>query len=98
MKYNRMIEKEDNGLKLEDKKFEHSKEMEGKRWDHSMKLDDKKLEMEKEEKAKDRDFELQKLDRQSNAEAQAKKMEVLVKCLDSGKSMEDIERIAKLFN
>jgi hypothetical protein len=27
MKYDRMIEKENNRLKLEDKKFEHSKEM-----------------------------------------------------------------------
>jgi hypothetical protein len=61
-------------------------------------LEDKKLDMEKEEKEKDRTFELEKLDRQSNAETRAKKMELLGKCLDSGKSMEEIERIAKLFN
>jgi hypothetical protein len=47
MKYDRMIEKENNGLKLEDKKFEHSKEMEGKQWDHSIKLDPEKEEKEK---------------------------------------------------
>ena len=39
MKYDWLMEKEDKGINLEEKKFTHAKEMESKRWDHSIEIE-----------------------------------------------------------
>ena len=50
------------------------------------------------EKAKDQTFELSKLGTLADKENLGKKYELVTQCVTSGKSTEEIERLAKLFN
>jgi hypothetical protein len=56
------------------------------------------LEWEKDEKAKDQTFELSKLGTLADKENLGKKYEPVTQCVTSGKSTEEIECLAKLFN
>ena len=107
MKYDWLMEKEDKGINLEEKKFTHAKEMESKRWDHSIEiekrnyncgidLEEKKMKWEAEEKEKEQKFEIEKIKAQTSQENQSKKMDLVVKLLDDGKTLEEIERLTKL--
>ncbi|POW11687.1 hypothetical protein PSHT_08314 [Puccinia striiformis] len=97
MKYNRAMEKELTGIALEEKKFEHAKTMADKRWDRAIQVEEKKLDdgvkietaklqWEAAEKEKDCQFEIKKLETQGGHKNKAKKLEVLAKLIDSGKS------------
>ena len=79
------------------KRWDHAIAVEEKKWDHEFTNEEKKLQWEADKKEKDRQFEINKLERQGIQENKAKKYEVLAKFVESGKSLEDIERLAKLF-
>ena len=107
MKYDQLMEKEDKGINLEEKKFTHAKEMESKRWDHSIEiekrnyncgidLEEKKMKWEAEEKEKEQQFEIEKIKAHTSQENQSKKMDLVVKLLEDGKTLEEIERLTKL--
>ncbi|KNZ64658.1 hypothetical protein VP01_10068g2 [Puccinia sorghi] len=68
-----------------------------KRWDHGIKLEEKKLDWEKEEKGKDQSFEMAKLDQLPSPEHIGKKYDLITQCVASGRSTEEIERLANLF-
>jgi hypothetical protein len=85
-------------VKLEEKKFMHLSQLEEKKWHQELKMDEKRLEWEKDEKAKDQTFELSKLGTLAEKENLGKKYELVTQCVTSGKSTEEIERLAKFFN
>jgi hypothetical protein len=109
MKFERQVANDNKGVQLEEKKFNHSIQLEEKKWDYSMKLDEKKwdhgikleekkLDWQKEEKDWDRNFEMAKLDHLASQEHVAKKYDLVTQCVAKGKSVEEIERLAKMFN
>jgi hypothetical protein len=75
-----------------------SPKLEEKKWEWELKMDEKRLEWEKNEKEKDRTFELSKLGTLVDKENLGKKYELVTQCVTSGKSTEEIESLAKLFN
>ena len=75
-----------------------SSQLEEKKWDQELKMDEKRLEWEKDEKAKDQTFELSKLGTLAEKENLGKIYEIVTQCVTSGKSTEEIERLARLFN
>ncbi|KNE97619.1 hypothetical protein PSTG_09168 [Puccinia striiformis f. sp. tritici PST-78] len=94
---------------LEDKKFDHTKQMENKKWDHSIELEGKKwnqgikaeeskLKWEADEKEKDRRFEIEKMNTQTSNENKAKKLDLFTKLVESGKTMEELEKFLKFFD
>jgi len=97
LKFERQVKNDDKGVELEEKKFNHSVALEEKKWDHGVKLEEKKLDWEKEEKEKDRSFEMAKLERLASQEHIGKKYDLITQCVVSGKSTEEIERLANLF-
>ncbi|KAI9605346.1 hypothetical protein KEM48_002286 [Puccinia striiformis f. sp. tritici PST-130] len=109
MKYDRLIAKENKSINLEDKKFDHTKQMENKKWDHSIELEGKKwnqgikaeeskLKWEADEKEKDRRFEIEKMNTQTSNENKAKKLDLFTKLVESGKTMEEMEKFLKFFD
>ncbi|POV99768.1 hypothetical protein PSTT_13600, partial [Puccinia striiformis] len=109
MKYDRLIAKENKSINLEDKKFDHTKQMENKKWDHSMELEGKKwnqgikaeeskLKWEADEKEKDRQFEIEKRNTQTSNKNKAKKLDLFTKLVESGKTMEEMEKFLKFFD
>ena len=108
LKFERQIKNDDKGVELEERKFNHSitleekkwdhgVKLEEKKWDHGIKLEEKKLDWEKEEKEKDRRFEMAKLERLASQDHIGKKYDLVTQCVFSGKSTEEIERLANLF-
>jgi hypothetical protein len=85
-------------VELEEKKFMRSSQLEEKKWDQELKMDENRLEWEKDEKQKDQTFELSKLGNLVYEENLGKKFELVTQCVTSGKSNEEIECLAKLFN
>ncbi|KAI9622940.1 hypothetical protein H4Q26_014880 [Puccinia striiformis f. sp. tritici PST-130] len=109
MKYDRLIAKENKSINLEDKKFDHTKQMENKKWDHSIELEGKKwnqgikaeeskLKWEADEKEKDRQFEIEKRNTQTSNKNKAKKLDLFTKLVESGKTMEEMEKFLKFFD
>ncbi|PLW39480.1 hypothetical protein PCANC_16813 [Puccinia coronata f. sp. avenae] len=96
-KYQRQLAIDNKTVKLEEKKFMRSSKLEEKKWERELKTDEKRLEWEKDEKAKDQAFELFKLGTLADKENLGKKYELVTQCVTSGKSTEEIERLAKLF-
>ena len=108
LKFEQQIKNNDKGVELEERKFNHSitleekkwdhgVKLEEKKWDHGIKLEEKKLDWEKEEKEKDRRFEMAKLERLASQDHIGKKYDLVTQCVVSGKSTEEIERLANLF-
>jgi hypothetical protein len=97
-KYQRQLAINNKRVKLEEKKFMRSSKLEEKKWERELKMDEKKLEWEKDEKAKDQTLELSKLGTLADKENLGKKYELVTHCVTSGKSTEEIERLARLFN
>ena len=108
LKFERQVKNNDKGIELEEKKFNHSVkleekkwvhgiELEEKKWDREIKLEERKLDLEKDEKEKDRSFEMAKLDRLASQDHIGKKYDLITQCVVSGKSTEEIERLANLF-
>ncbi|KAI9610194.1 hypothetical protein KEM48_002625, partial [Puccinia striiformis f. sp. tritici PST-130] len=109
MKYDCLIAKENKRIDWEDKKFDHTKQMENKKWDHSIKLEGKKwnqgikakeskLKWEADEKEKDHQFEIEKMNTQTSNENKAKKLDLSTKLVESGKTMEEMEKFLKFFD
>ncbi|PLW08741.1 hypothetical protein PCANC_27927 [Puccinia coronata f. sp. avenae] len=96
-KYQRQLAIDNKTVKLEEKKFMRSSKLEEKKWERELKMDEKRLEWEKDEKEKDQTFELSKLGTLVDKENLGKKYELVTQCVTSGKSTEEIERLAKLF-
>ncbi|PLW05175.1 hypothetical protein PCANC_28915 [Puccinia coronata f. sp. avenae] len=96
-KYQRQLAIDNKMVKLEEKKFMRLSKLEEKKWEQELKMDEKRLEWEKDEKAKDQTFELSKLGTLADKENLGKKYELVTQCVTSGKSTEEIERLAKLF-
>ncbi|PLW29668.1 hypothetical protein PCASD_20222 [Puccinia coronata f. sp. avenae] len=96
-KYQRQLAIDNKTVELEEKKFMRSSKLEEKKWEQELKMDEKRLEWEKDEKAKDQTFELSKLRTLADKENLGKKYELVTQCVTSGKSTEEIERLAKLF-
>ncbi|PLW10042.1 hypothetical protein PCANC_22764 [Puccinia coronata f. sp. avenae] len=96
-KYQRQLAIDNETVKLEERKFMRSSKLEEKKWEQELKMDEKRLEWEKDEKAKDQTFELSKLGTLADKENLGKKYELVEQCVTSGKSTEEIERLAKLF-
>ncbi|PLW17303.1 hypothetical protein PCANC_14143 [Puccinia coronata f. sp. avenae] len=96
-KYQRQLAIDNKTVKLEEKKFMRLSKLEENKWEQELKMDEKRLEWEKDEKAKDRTFELSKLGTLADKENLGKKYELVTQCVTSGKSTEEIERLAKLF-
>ncbi|PLW17261.1 hypothetical protein PCANC_11612 [Puccinia coronata f. sp. avenae] len=96
-KYQRQLAIDNKTVKLEEKKFIRSSKLEEKKWEQELKMDEKRLEWEKDEKAKDQTFELSKLGALADKENLGKKYELVTQCVTSGKSTEEIECLAKLF-
>ncbi|PLW18353.1 hypothetical protein PCANC_14201 [Puccinia coronata f. sp. avenae] len=97
-KYQRQLAINNKTVELEEKKkFMRSSKLEEKKWERELKMDEKRLEWEKDEKAKDQTFELSKLGTLANKENLGKKYELVTQCVTSGKSTEEIECLAKLF-
>ncbi|PLW25540.1 hypothetical protein PCANC_05226 [Puccinia coronata f. sp. avenae] len=96
-KYQRQLAIDNKTVELEEKKFMRLSKLEEKKWERELKMDEKRLEWEKDEKAKDRTFELSKLGTLADKENLGKKYELVTQCVTSGKSTEEIERLAKLF-
>jgi hypothetical protein len=96
-KYQRQLAIDNKMVELEEKKFMRSSKLEEKKWEQELKMDEKRLEWEKDEKAKDQTFELSKLGTLAEKENLGKKYELVTQCVTSGKSTEEIERLAKLF-
>ncbi|POW04336.1 hypothetical protein PSHT_11253 [Puccinia striiformis] len=99
MKYDRLIAKENKSINLEDKKFDHTKQMENKKWDHSIELEGRNgikelrpRRWEADEKEKDRRFEIEKMNTQTSNENKAKKLDLFTKLVESGKTMEEMEK------
>jgi hypothetical protein len=76
----------------------HLSKLEEKKWHQELKMDEKRLEWEKDEKVRDQTFELSKLGTLADKENLGKKYELVTQCVTSGKSTEEIEHLAKLFN
>ena len=72
--------------------------LEEKKWEQELKMYEKRLEWEKNEKENDQTFELSKLGTLADKENLGKKYELVTQCVTSGKSTEEIECLAKLFN
>ncbi|PLW48633.1 hypothetical protein PCASD_03364 [Puccinia coronata f. sp. avenae] len=96
-KYQHQLAIENKTVKLEEKKFMRLSKLEEKKWEQELKMDEKRLEWEKDEKAKDQTFELSKLGTLADKENLGKKYELVKQCVTSGKSTEEIERLAQLF-
>ncbi|PLW54707.1 hypothetical protein PCANC_11672 [Puccinia coronata f. sp. avenae] len=96
-KYQRQLAIDNKTVKLEKKKFMRSSKLEEKKWELELKMDEKRLKWEKDEKAKDQTFELSKLGTLADKENLGKKYELVTQCVTSGKSTEEIESLAKLF-
>ncbi|POW09982.1 hypothetical protein PSTT_06432, partial [Puccinia striiformis] len=107
--YDCLIAKENKRIDWEDKKFDHTKQMENKKWDHSIKLEGKKwnqgikakeskLKWEADEKEKDHQFEIEKMNTQTSNENKAKKLDLSTKLVESGKTMEEMEKFLKFFD
>ncbi|PLW30271.1 hypothetical protein PCANC_23358 [Puccinia coronata f. sp. avenae] len=96
-KYQRQLAIDNKTVELEEKKFMRLSKLEEKKWERELKMDEKRLEWEKDEKAKDRTFELSKLGTLADKENLGKKYELVTQCVTTGKSTEEIERLAKLF-
>ncbi|PLW08361.1 hypothetical protein PCASD_25067 [Puccinia coronata f. sp. avenae] len=96
-KYQRQLAINNKTVELEEKKFMRSSKLEEKKWEQELKMDEKRLEWEKDEKAKDQKFELSKLGTLADKENLGKKYELVTQCVTSGKSTEEIKRLAKLF-
>ncbi|PLW28053.1 hypothetical protein PCANC_26459 [Puccinia coronata f. sp. avenae] len=96
-KYQRQLAIDNKTVELEKKKFMCSSKLEEKKWEQELKMDEKRLEWEKDEKAKYQTFELSKLGTLADKENLGKKYELVTQCVTSGKSTEEIERLAKLF-
>ncbi|PLW23364.1 hypothetical protein PCANC_28343 [Puccinia coronata f. sp. avenae] len=96
-KYQRQLAIDNKMVELEEKKFMRSSKLEEKKWEQELKMDEKRLEWEKDEKAKDQTFELFKLGALADKENLGKKYELVTQCVTSGKSTEEIEILAKLF-
>ncbi|PLW35838.1 hypothetical protein PCASD_14449 [Puccinia coronata f. sp. avenae] len=96
-KYQRQLAINNKTVKLEEKKFMRSSKLEEKKWERELKMDEKRLEWEKDEKAKDQTFELSKLGTLADKKNLGKKYELVTQFVTSGKSAEEIERLAKLF-
>ncbi|PLW53401.1 hypothetical protein PCANC_06094 [Puccinia coronata f. sp. avenae] len=96
-KYQRQLAIDNKTVELEEKKFMRSSKLEEKKWEQDLKMDEKRLEWEKDEKAKDQTFELSKLGTLADKENLGKKYELVTQCVTSGKSTEEIEHLAKLF-
>lgn len=79
------------------KKIDHAVAVEAKKWDHGIALEAKKLEWEREEKDKDCQLEIEKLDRLASQSHIGKKYDLVIQCVVSGKTTEEIERLATLF-
>ncbi|PLW47474.1 hypothetical protein PCASD_04388 [Puccinia coronata f. sp. avenae] len=97
-KYQRQLAINNKMVELEEKKFMCSSKLEEKKWERELKMDEKRLEWEKDEKEKDQTFELSKLGTLADKENWGKKHELVTQCVTSGKSTEEIERLARLFN
>ncbi|PLW09693.1 hypothetical protein PCANC_20739 [Puccinia coronata f. sp. avenae] len=96
-KYQRQLAIDNKTVELEEKKFMRLSKLEEKKWERELKMDEKRLEWEKDENAKDRTFELSKLGTLADKENLGKKYELVTQCVTTGKSTEEIERLAKLF-
>ncbi|PLW37802.1 hypothetical protein PCASD_11298 [Puccinia coronata f. sp. avenae] len=96
-KYQRQLAIDNKTVELEEKKFMRSSKLEEKKWERELKMDEKRLKWEKDEKAKDQTFELSQLGTLADKENLGKKYELVTQCVTSGKSTEEIERLAKLF-
>ncbi|PLW13967.1 hypothetical protein PCASD_04613 [Puccinia coronata f. sp. avenae] len=96
-KYQRQLAIDNKTVDQEEKKFMRSSKLEEKKWEQELKMDEKRLEWEKDEKAKDQTFELSKLGTLADKENLGKKYELVTQCVTSGKSTEEIEHLAKLF-
>ncbi|PLW27391.1 hypothetical protein PCANC_25846 [Puccinia coronata f. sp. avenae] len=96
-KYQRQLAIDNKTVELKEKKFMRLSKLEEKKWERELKMDEKRLEWEKDEKAKDQTFELSKLGTLADKENLGKKYELVTQCVTSGKSTEEIERLAKLF-
>ncbi|PLW06509.1 hypothetical protein PCASD_25881 [Puccinia coronata f. sp. avenae] len=94
-KYQRQLAIDNKIVEFEEKKFMRLSQLEEKKWDQELKMDEKRLEWEKDEKAKDQIFELSKLGTLADKENLGNKYELVTKCITSGKSTEEIERLAK---
>ena len=97
-KYQRQLAINNKTVELEETKFMRLSELEEKKLEQELKMDEKRLEWEKDEKAKDHKFELSKLGTLADKENLGKKYELVTQCVTSGKSTEEIERLARLFN
>ncbi|PLW29725.1 hypothetical protein PCASD_15583 [Puccinia coronata f. sp. avenae] len=97
-KYQRQLAIDNKTVELEEKKFMRLSKLEEKKWEQELKMDEKKLEWEKDEKEKDQTFELSKLGTLADKENLGKKYELVTQCVTSGKSTEEIKRLARVFN
>ncbi|PLW06043.1 hypothetical protein PCASD_25109 [Puccinia coronata f. sp. avenae] len=97
-KYQRQLAINNKTVKLEEKKFMRLSKLEENKWEQELKMDEKRFEWEKDEKEKDRTTELSKLGTSADKENLGKKYELVTQCVTSGKSTEEIEHLARLFN
>ena len=97
-KYQHQLAINNKTVELEEKKCMRSSQLEEKKWEQEQEMDEKRLQWEKDEKAKDQTFELSKPGTLADKENLGKKYELVTQCVTSGKSTEEIERLARLFN
>ncbi|PLW33402.1 hypothetical protein PCANC_20761 [Puccinia coronata f. sp. avenae] len=97
-KYQHQLAINNKTVKLEEKKFMRLSKLEENKWEKELKMDEKRLEWEKDEKEKDQTIELSKLGTLADKENLGKKYELVTQCVTSGKSTEEIEHLARLFN
>jgi hypothetical protein len=97
-KYQHQLAINNKTVELEEKKFMRLSKLEENKWEKELKMDEKRLEWEKDEKEKDQTIELSKLGTLADKENLGKKYELVTQCVTSGKSTEEIEHLARLFN
>ncbi|POV95794.1 hypothetical protein PSHT_15467 [Puccinia striiformis] len=83
---------------MENKKWDHSIVLEGEKWDQGIKAEESKLKLEADEKEKCCQFEIEKMNTQTSHENKAKKLDLFTKLVESGKTMEEMEKFFKFFD